>query len=279
MRKILSVFAASVLALSQFGAALAAPIAYSTVNIPADTPQAVAIALTGAINTQLAPTGTGNVSSAIDIPTVSSAVNQFKLTPGATAVIPVMSAGGASADTNIGIAVNGNGTGGVYLSGSTAANAAVAALHGTANVNQIVLTGTNTGSVPSIAVGGSGADTNRNLSIAGAGTGLVILGQTICTSSGATPQTCNGQRGIATTNSLTTAAATNAAYVINNSSVTASSLVQCTNQGYSGTLVTNGYPIIMSCVPGSGTITVNITNTHAANALSGTVAIGFTVLN
>lgn len=100
-----------------------------------------------------------------------------------------------------------------------------------------------------------------------------------CTVSGATPQTCNGFQGVATTASLTTAAATNAAYVINNSSVAATSRVHCQNLGYSGTLVTNGYPTILSCVPGAGTITVNITNTHAANAMSGTVAIGFTVFN
>lgn len=144
------------------------------------------------------------------------------------------------------------------------------------HVNGVKVTSAATGTAPAIAANG---DANRNLSVAGAGTGIVTLGQTICTISGSTPQTCNGQRGIATTNALATAAATNAAYVINNSSVTASSLVMCTDQGYSGTLVTNGYPVIMSCVPGSGTITVNITNTHSANALSGTVAIGFTVLN
>lgn len=100
-----------------------------------------------------------------------------------------------------------------------------------------------------------------------------------CTASGATPQTCNGQRGLVTTNALATAAATDATYVINDTAVTAASQVVCTNDGYSGTIVTNGYPQIMTCVPGAGTITVHITNTHAANALSGTVAIGFAVLN
>jgi len=98
-----------------------------------------------------------------------------------------------------------------------------------------------------------------------------------CTASGATPQTCNGTRGVVTTNSLSTAAATNAVYVINNNLVTAASNIGCQTQAYSGTLVTNGYPTILSCVPGPGTITVNITNTHAANALAGTVAIGFTI--
>lgn len=100
-----------------------------------------------------------------------------------------------------------------------------------------------------------------------------------CTASGSTPQTCNGFQGIATTNSLTTAAVTNAAYVINNSSVVAASRVTCQILGYSGTPVTNGIPVILSCVPGAGTITVNITNAHAANAMSGTVALGFVVYN
>lgn len=100
-----------------------------------------------------------------------------------------------------------------------------------------------------------------------------------CTASGATPQTCNGPSGAVTTASLSTAAATNAAYVINNSAVTAASRVHCTVMGYSGTLVTNGYPQIITCVPTAGVITANITNTHAANALSGTVAIAFTVSN
>lgn len=258
-------------------AALAANAAY--VNSPLDTPQALVNSAITNVNTALAPQGSGTMGSAVTIPTVASAVNGFVLTPGATGVVPVLSAGGSSADTNVGVAVNGNGTGSVYLGGSTAANSAASVAHGTANVNQIVLTGTNTGSTPSVAVGGSGADANAPLSVKGNGTGLVLLGQTICTVTGATPQTCNGQRGIVTTGTLTTAAATNAAFVINNSSVTTSSLVICTDQGYSGTLVTNGYPVIMTCVPGSGTITVNITNTHAANALNGTVQIGFTVLN
>lgn len=106
---------------------------------------------------------------------------------------------------------------------------------------------------------------------------IVVPG--VCTITGTTPQTCNAMSGVVTTGTLTTAAATNAAFTINNSSVVAASRVHCTNLGYSGTLVTNGYPLFLTCVPGAGTITVNITNTHAANALNGTVAIGFTVIN
>lgn len=101
----------------------------------------------------------------------------------------------------------------------------------------------------------------------------------VCTVTGTTPQTCNAISGAVTTGTLTTAAATNAAYTINNSAVVASSRVNCSIMGYSGTIVTNGYPIIISCVPGTGTIVVNLTNTHAANALNGTVVIGFWVVN
>lgn len=97
----------------------------------------------------------------------------------------------------------------------------------------------------------------------------------LCNASGVSPQTCNGTRGSVTTGTLTTAAATNATYVINNSLVTAASIVICDALAYSGTLVTNGYPMVMVCTPGAGTITVNITNVHPSNALNGTLTIGF----
>jgi hypothetical protein len=210
---------------------------------------------------------------------VASAVDFLKATPSATGAPGNVAIAPVGTDTNVNLLVGAKGTGTVNVGGTTAANSSLQVATTTSAVNQVVVTGAATGSVPTITLGGSGADTNRNLGIAGAGTGLVIIGQAICTASGSTPQTCNGQRGIVTTNSLSTAAATDASYVINNSSVTSSSLVQCTDQGYSGTLVTNGYPVIQTCVPGSGTITVHITNQHAANALSGTVQIGFAVLN
>ena len=124
---------------------------------------------------------------------------------------------------------------------------------------------------------------NRSAAVISDGTNYQVQmgygGQSICTASGATPQTCNGQRGTVTTNSLSTAAATDASYVINNSSVSSASLVVCSINAYSGTLSTNGDPVVTQCVPGSGTITVNVRNVHAANALSGTVAISFAVQN
>jgi hypothetical protein len=167
----------------------------------------------------------------------------------------------------------------LFGGGTSQANASLQAPTVASAVNQVVISGAASASAPSVAIGGTGADANPNLSVAAKGTGIVLLGQAICTVAGATPQTCNGQRGIVTTNSLATAAATDATYVINNASVTASSLVVVTDVGYSGTLVTNGYPVLMSAVPGAGTITLHITNLHGANALSGTVKLGFAVLN
>lgn len=102
---------------------------------------------------------------------------------------------------------------------------------------------------------------------------------TACSASGATPQTCNGNQGQVTTNSLTVAGASVGSYAINNTAVSATSNVQCTMLAYSGTFTTNGLPSILSCSPAAGSITVIIGNVHASAALSGTVKIGFRVIN
>jgi hypothetical protein len=119
----------------------------------------------------------------------------------------------------------------------------------------------------------------------GAGTGMnnntpvnYSLGS-FCTATGTTPQTCNAQRGLVTTGTLTTAGATNAAFVINDSLVTAASVCQVTLASYSGAIVANGYPVPITAVTAAGTITVNLTNTHATNALSGTVGLAFNCTN
>lgn len=101
----------------------------------------------------------------------------------------------------------------------------------------------------------------------------------VCTITGATPQTCNARSGAVTTGTLTTAAVTNAAYVINNSAVVATSRVYCQILAYSGTPVTNGIPVIVACAPAAGTITLQITNAHASNAMNGTLVLAFWVLN
>lgn len=222
--------------------------------------------------------GTTAANASLRVPTVASAVNQVQISGAVTSGIAGITVGGSGADTNAPIALSGAGTGAVLVGGGTTTLAGLQVAQTASRVNDIVVTPAATGTAPSIAVGGAGADANRNLSIAGSGTGIVALGQTTCSSSGATPQTCNGQRGLAVTDSLTTAHNANASYVIANSSVATTSMVQCMINGYSGTISTNGVPVITQCVPGSGSITVNIFNADDTNALSGTVTIGFVVL-
>ena len=179
------------------------------------------------------------------------------------------------------IAPASNAASGIYFTTNAvnvSANGVRAAIFNTATTGVNYLSVTPSAATFPVLLAPAGADTNISLGLAGKGTGTVNF-STIATATGATPQTANGQNGIVTTGTLTTAAATAATYVINNSSVTASSLILVTNQGYSGTLVTNGYPVIFSAVAGSGTITINFANTHAANALNGTLKFGFTVFN
>ena len=149
-----------------------------------------------------------------------------------------------------------------------------------ASVNQILFTGTATGTPATITEGGSGSDANRKLVIQGAGTGVVELGQTVCTvAASGNAGTCNGQKGVYTTASLSTAhSAASTAQVITNSSVTATSVVVCNVEAYSGTIGTNGNPTVI-CIPSANTITATVVNAADTNALSGTVGIGFFVVN
>ena len=126
---------------------------------------------------------------------------------------------------------------------------------------------------------GLGADiwTDHTNYIANGGYGSTG-GVATCTAAGTSAQTCNGSLGVVTTGVLTTASSTAAsAYTISNSSVTSASVIQCMVDAYSGTVHTNGTPAITQCVPGTGTIAVSIQNVDTANALSGTVGIGFRV--
>lgn len=270
----------SIAAITAIIFAAAAPLAMAAnaayVNTPMDTVQATVNTAISNINTAHSPAGSGNVSSAINIPTVASAVNLINIQGAATGNKPIISGGGPSADTNVSIQIQPKGTGDVYLGGVSSGDWSLDVQSTGSAVNNVYVYGNIAANAPT--VGAQGSDSNINLSVLPKGTGKVTLGA-FCTVTGSTPQTCNGLRGIVTTGTLTTAAVTDASFVINDTSVAATSMVQCTDQGYSGTLVTNGEPVITTCVPGTGTITVHITNVHATNALNGTVQIGFAVLN
>lgn len=205
-----------------------------------------------------------NPASAVNFPLFSGSATGSRISATATGT-----------DANIGFEIIAKGAAPACIESN--GNFAFCAENVTASaVNRPEMRGSATGAAVTFQAAGS--DSNVPIQITPKGTSLTLLGS-ICTITGTSPQVCNGQRGIVTTGTLTTAAVTATTFQITNSSVTTSSLVMCTNQAYSGTYVTNGEPVIMECKPGSGTITVGITNVHATNALNGTLQLGFTVLN
>ncbi len=81
---------------------------------------------------------------------------------------------------------------------------------------------------------------------------------------------------------VTTAAVTCANAVVTNTNVVAGSRVFVNVQGYTGTPVTNGLPVVARLdTSGSsvGSFTLQLCNTHASNALTGTLYVAFWVLN
>lgn len=97
---------------------------------------------------------------------------------------------------------------------------------------------------------------------------------TSCT--GTTTATCSGLKIAASYTGLTTAAGVTAtAQTVTNTSVTAASLVFCQVQGYAGT----GNPVALNIVPGAGSFTYQIENTHASAALNATVVTACLVYN
>lgn len=214
----------------------------------------------------------------------ASAVNNLQVAGSTGTAPPTIAPVGTGA--TLGMQLQAKSTGAIFVGGTTTANASLQVATVASAVNQVVVTPAATGTAPTIVTGGSGVDTNRNLNLAGSGTGIVTLGTTggtgglSCTDSGNGTRTCNGQRGIATFTATTIAGVTNSAQTINNSSVTTSSLVSCWLATFSGTIVTNGIPVVTTCVAGTGTITANITNVHATQTTgSQSFGVGFVVLN
>lgn len=96
------------------------------------------------------------------------------------------------------------------------------------------------------------------------------------TASGTTTATANGLRSVVSVTGLTTAAGVTAATMtVTNSSVNASSTIMCQVNGYGGT----GNPGVVNVVPGPGSFTFAIQNTHASAALNATVPVACMVYN
>lgn len=97
---------------------------------------------------------------------------------------------------------------------------------------------------------------------------------TFCT--GTTTTTCQGLRLAASYTGLTTAAGiTSSAQTVTDASVVASSQLICQVNGYAGT----GNPVALNVVPGAGSFTYQIENTHATAALNATVVTVCLVYN
>jgi hypothetical protein len=130
--------------------------------------------------------------------------------------------------------------------------------------------------IPRLPIGGpqliSGDTINQLIDrLSGSGT---AANPTLCTVTGGSPQTCNGYRGLVTTATLTNATGVGSTFVINNSFVAATSVVECNLQAYTGA----GIPVLMSCTPTAGVLTLTINNAGAA-ALNAAATISFIVFN
>ena len=92
--------------------------------------------------------------------------------------------------------------------------------------------------------------------------------------------TVNATRGIITTFSASTAALGACTFTVTNNKCTAASNVRVWIVDYAGTILTNGVPILMGTDNHTATgFDIIYVNTHATNALSGAIKIGFEVIN
>ncbi len=96
------------------------------------------------------------------------------------------------------------------------------------------------------------------------------------TGSGTTTATASGLKSVVSVTGLTTAAGvTSATMTVTNTSVAASSFVMCQVNGYAG----GGNPMPVKIVPGAGSFTFAVQNTHASAALDATVPVACLVYN
>lgn len=205
-RRLLRPIPASVVAVAFAGSVWAATLSLLTGPLPAADMQGTLNTLINSINSAFGTAGGASLNQVIYAPTVTSPVNLFSMTAGATLVAPILAPGGSGADTNIGIVVAGAGTGSACLGGTTCANASLSAVTTASAVNQVVATGNIAGTRPSLVAGGSGADTNVGIAIAGKGTGSVLIGGTTTTVAGLqVAQTASTVNDIIVTPGATTA--------------------------------------------------------------------------
>jgi len=136
------------------------------------------------MNAAYGAAGSGNVNTAISVPVVTNPVDLLTITPSATGNPAFVTLTATGSDSNISLGLGSKGSGGVFLGGSTQANATIQVVAASAAVNQFVVTSAATGGIPSLVVGGSGADANASLAIAANGTGTDLIGGATTTLAG-----------------------------------------------------------------------------------------------
>jgi hypothetical protein len=115
--------------------------------------------------------GTTLANASLRVPTVASAVNQVQIEGAVTSGVPLVHVGGSGADTNIGIALYGNGTGATLVGGNTTTLAGLQVAQTASRVNDFLLTPAATSSNPTFLAGGAGSDAAVGATFGTAGTG------------------------------------------------------------------------------------------------------------
>jgi hypothetical protein len=124
-------------------------------------------------------------AEALRVTQVASAVNRVEVTGATTGNTPVLRSNGS--DTNVALTVGTKGTGQISFATNGAATEQARFAHVASAVNYALIQGGATGTPVIIQTGGS--DTNRDIKLSAAGTGVVDLGTTSATTATAGAQT------------------------------------------------------------------------------------------
>lgn len=114
---------------------------------------------------------------------------------------------------------------------------------------------------------------NRDYAFKGNKAGILIRRQTVTAASGAA--TANGRRVQVTSEALTTAAAALYTLTLTNAEVKADSMVLATIKNGTNT---QGATTIVSITPANGSVVIVVRNSHASQALNGTIVIDALVI-
>lgn len=109
----------------------------------------------------------------------------------------------------------------------------------------------------------------------GAGSALVVVGDTGTATSTASAGTVSKQSGTVTSEALTTAAGAAWTLTLTNTKIAATSKVFASVENGTNT---QGIPVIGTATAGSGSAVIKVYNLHASQALNGTIKVKFFVV-